>query len=454
MKLNILKESGKSLYICVYEAIVEEIQNGYIKNGDKLPTRRQLAKSYNISENTVDTTYRMLQDTGYAISIPRQGYFVSFKTTGYNSDIPWERDVSQAFNLSPNGIDTEFIDRSPYSKLIKRVAYDTSNHIFSPAEKGGEFALRDAISRYLYSFRNIKCSPWQIIIGAGKEYLLSMLTPVLGDDINYVIEDPCYTRTYNTLQRSGRKITGVQTSLDGSNIDDLYKSNGDIFYTMPYHHYPTGYTMPIEKRKQVIKWACQKDGRYIIEDNFDCEIIWKSPLESIFELDENNKVIYLGSFERSIGHGFQISYMVLPEELLNKWKRTHRFYYALSTKLQQNALAQFINKGYFVDHYKRLRRLYKDKREIVKSILDETFGDRVKISNNSDSTYVLATFDIGLNNDEIFEKAIERGVKIHFIQNFILPPKEQLPTIMFGVGSLPKEKLKKGMQEFCKAFDK
>lgn len=447
MDFKLEKNGDKPLYLQLYNAIAEAIIQGYIQNNSKLPARREMAERLQIAQITVDSAYKMLQDTGYAISVPRQGCFVSFKTTEYNSDIPWDIAAKESFVFTTNGIDKTTFPRADYAKIVRNIVYNDGIDIFSHPKKGGEFALRNAISKYLYSFRDIKCSPWQIIVGAGLEYLLTSLAAIFDDDTVFGMEDGGYSRSYYAFASYSKKIKTIPIDMDGLKIEDLYKSGSDIFYAAPYHHFPTGHKMTRLQKEQLLTWASESPHRYIIEDCFDCEITWET-LDSLYSMDKNNKVILLNSFSRSICSSFKTSYMVIPDALLILWKKKHRFYYALTSQLDQLALAEFIDKGHFVKHYKMMRRIYKERREVLKSALIGAFKDKVEIlSNNSDNISVVMTLNIGLSSDEIESRARQAGVKFFPIQKHCIDA-SLLPdcTFVLGIGELTNAQIKEAIQ--------
>ena len=445
-------KGNEPLYIQLYNSIADAIENGYIQNKTKLPSRRKLAEELNIAEITVDGAYKMLQDAGYVTIVPRQGCFVSFKTTEYDSDMPWDTASAERFVFTANGIDTTMFPRTDYAKIIRNIAYNDGIDILSHPAKNGEFKLRNAVSKYLYSFRNIKCSPWQIIVGAGQEYLITSFASIFNDDTIFAMEDGGYSRSYYAFKSYNKRIKTLPSGMDGFNIKDLYESGADIFYATPEHHFPTGHKMTRRQKEQLLAWASESPDRYIIEDCFDCEINSETS-ESLFALDKNNKVVLLNSFSRSICSSFRTAYMVIPEILLSLWKQKHRYYYALVPQLEQYALAEFISNGHFVKHYKKMRRIYKERRETLKKALINSFGDKVHISENYDNVCVIITLEIGLTENEIMRIARNAGVKFFSIKNHCIDC-SRMPdcTFILGIGELTNSQIKEAVKVLHQAL--
>ncbi len=441
-KLN--KSENNPIYIQLYEAISAEIACGRLPNGSKLTPRRTLAAELGISQNTVESAYKMLQDTGYVTAIPRQGYVVSFKSSVLGNELPWEINAPEQVVFSPNGIDTSQVNFTAYAKILRNVAYNNGMDIFSYVDKSGEFVLRSAIAQYLYSFRNIKTSPDKILIGAGAEYLLISLAAIFDNPV-FIFENPCDTHFYNALAVYNHNIVSLNSNGKNFNIDALNSCSGNILFVDPDTRFPHCSAMDFETRTKILDWANQAEDRYIIELGYDSELRWES-YETLFGMDTNNKVIYLNTFSRSLGPGIKTAYMVLPDTLLNLWKKKHIYYYSLTSKADQYALAEFISKGHFTKHYKSMRALYKEKLNYTKAYMTELFGNDLEIANSSASTY----FTFMLKRYSAFEfKQYSRrcGVKILSLNSYNvtdIPIKNDL--LILGIGDLEKSKIKLGLK--------
>lgn len=447
MYIDISKSKGKTMYIQLYDYIVEEILSGRLQNGMKLPTRRNMAQQLNIAETTVDSAYKMLQDTGYIISIPRRGYVVSFKASPYGSDIPWENTAREEIVFSPNGIDISHLPRTAYAKIMRDILYNDGIEIFSYPEKGGEFVLRNEISKYLYSVKDVKCSPSQIIIGAGLEYLLSSLAAIFPEDTGYILENPCDTHFYHTLSSYRHKVILLPQSINEFDIDALYASVGNILCIEPDTRFPRSNALSEKVCGEILKWAYSAPDRYIIENGYDSEL-QSVQKKTLYSMDTQNRILYLNSFSRSVSPAVKTAYMVIPENLLELWKKKHVYYYSLVSKQEQYALAEFIRRGYFIKHYKHMRKLYKERREYLKDCLFKNFGDDVKIYGEDASTYISAEF-VSFSTDKLKNTAKKAGVKLLSLNSFNIN-KNTSPLdndrIVMGIGDLNNEKIRLGVK--------
>ena len=208
--------------------------------------------------------------------------------------------------------------------------------------------LKETICDYLYHARNVRCTPEQIIIGAGNEYLQLMLIQMLGTSHGVAMESPTYLRAYRTFKNAGLSVREVALDDAGMRVDLLRKTDASIAYVMPSHQFPLGIVMPMKRRLELLNWAVEEPERYIIEDDYDSEFRYKGkPIPALQGIDRSGRVIYLGTFSKSIASSIRVSYMVLPEHLLERYQECCGFYACTVPNLMQQAICQFMQEGYF-----------------------------------------------------------------------------------------------------------
>lgn len=471
MDSKFLKTTNRVLYKQLYDYLVEKIENGIYKDGDRLPSRREMSKMMNVSETTVFNVYMLLENTGYLQAIPRKGCFVKSVTKPSLSDDKSKLILSngkytdkrmtkhldekmtkiitkEKLSFSYNGTNASLFSRSKYAKFVRDIVYNDEKDILSVGDKYGEEELRYEIYKYLYSFRGIKCDPSKIILGGGSEYLLVMLTKVLSDDYVYAIESPGEMRPYFTLANNGNKVVAVKSGIEKGISEELSRSGVNVFYTFPSYHFPDGYKMDDEKREELFKWANEKEDRYIIEDDREFGIVKNSP-KSLLENDKNQKVIYIGSFSRTIGSGFKYSYIILPDELYTDWLYQHVYYYSLCPKLEQYALAEFIKSGEYTKHCQRVSEYYDENRRYFEKLMLDEFSDKIEISPLSDSTECIVRFNTDLSGYDIRCACAEGGIKICNFSMYTPMGKEKYepPIFSFGIGHLRKNEIEYGVRE-------
>ena len=260
------------LYEQLYAALADEIRRGDRAPGTPLPGRRTMAAQQGVSVNTVDTAYQMLAAEGLAEPRPRSGFYVQ-KTYGMlHTRTP--RQAPQAvvpaapkpvgepatlFDLSTGSVDTALFPARSWGRIQKELLYQRPE-LLQRGEMQGDADLRGEIAHYLSDYRGVECTPEQIVVGAGIEYLLSCVAHLFGN-CTAAIENPGYSRTRAVLGNSGLPCTLVDIDRDGLSVSALEASGASLCYLTPSHHFPTGVTMPATRRAQLLAWAAEKPGR-------------------------------------------------------------------------------------------------------------------------------------------------------------------------------------------------
>ena len=234
----------------------------------------------------------------------------------------------------------------------------------SPA--GGVYALRAAIANHLHAFRGMEVDPNQIIVGAGTEYLYGILIQLLGRDKIYCAENPGYQKVPQIYRAQGVECRFADMDEGGISVSDLRRVGADIAHIGPTHQFPTGVTMPVSRRYELLAWASEDANRTIIEDDYDSEFrLQGKPIPTLQGLDAGSKVVYLNTFAKSLSSTVRISYMVLPVTLVNRFYKELSFYACTVSNFEQFTLARFINESYFEKHINRMRLYYIRQRQTI-----------------------------------------------------------------------------------------
>lgn len=249
---------------------------------------------------------------------------------------------------------------------MKNCFNEYDDHLLLRTEPQGDPGLRQAVSDYLYRARGVVCTPDQIIIGAGTDNLLLILAYILPNTFMLAVENPLYNKAHALFARLGHPISAIPVDPDGIRISALPERDRVAVYTTPSHQYPLGYAMPIGQRSALLRWSSQGDQRYIIEDDYDSEFRYQSrPIPSLQSIDRLGRVIYLGTFSRSVAPALRISYMVLPEPLLQRYHESYQGYSSTVSAFEQAVLRQFMMDGHFETHVNRMRIYYRNRRQCL-----------------------------------------------------------------------------------------
>lgn len=462
-------ETGEPLYKQLYSYLLREICRGNLKENEKLPSKRELSAHLHISQNTIDTAYQMLVSEGYVTARARSGFYVCrldyqgigtlFSEPDFHA--PGERDSKKAdseiyeYDFSTNTVDTEAFPYATWLKLTKEVM--TSNpELLHHGDARGDECLRVALTKYLHEFRGIHCSPEQLIIGAGMEYLLGLVAELLDDNSVFALEDPGYYKVYGILKNCGRKINGISLDENGILPQKLNWSNSDVVYITPSHQFPTGTVMPAGRRMEILNWANREEGRYIIEDDYDSEFRFNGrPIPSLQGMDTNDKVLYIGTFSRSIAPSVRIAYLVLPRPLSERYRQSFGFYSSTVSRFEQHTLYRFIENGHYGRHINRMRSLYKKRKDALVSALKASeLGDKIKISGENAGLHFLMQVNNGMTEAELVEAARRHGVCIKGLSAYKLSEDVYLPdnTVTVGYSALRQNQIEGAVKRLCEAW--
>ncbi|MDE7224487.1 MAG: PLP-dependent aminotransferase family protein, partial [Acetatifactor sp.] len=274
LTIELRTDRSKCLYEQIYEYIRQEIREGKLRPGERLPSTRSLADYLQISRSTAALAYEQLLSEGYIEARPYKGYYVCHIEELCRVDAGEERRKIESeraegrnrryiCDFSPTATDMSLFPFSVWRKINKSVLSDSSSGLFVQGDAQGEYSLRETIGRYLHSSRGVNCSPQQIIVGAGNDYLLLLLEKILGRHVKIAMENPTYKRAYRIFRSFAYEITTVDMDEAGMSVDGLRQSDVTAAYVMPSHQYPTGTLMPIGRRLELLKWADEAPERYL-----------------------------------------------------------------------------------------------------------------------------------------------------------------------------------------------
>lgn len=483
------KRQGLGFCDYLYESIKTSIRNGKLKADEKLPSKRALAEHLSVSVITVQNAYSRLISEGYIYSIEKKGFFVTdlesalpvmsrsttgnnfstandFSTdnlnTGKNSSTCNEFSTGKSSNTSKavqskffadfknNSTSFEKFPFSLWARLLRQVLNSGDEKLLSRQTVNGSPELCTAIAQYLAQFRNMHVRPEQIVIGAGTEYLYSMLVQFLGQNNSFAVENPGYQKIAGVIKLTGADLKIVDIDRYGMNPELLEKSGAHIAHVSPSHHFPTGRVMPYRRRLELLNWASQKKNRYILEDDYDSEFRFNGkPLETLMSSDTNSKVIYINTFSKTLSPSFRISFMVLPENLLKDFQNKMGFYSCPVSSFEQFTLARFINEGYYEKHIIRMKNYYRNLRNDltrtlsksglskISSIQEEEAGLHflLKIKSRKSEKTLKESFEkngirISLLNEYYYSKTENSDNEKIFVMNYSGLKKENIQEII------------------------
>lgn len=451
-----LKENSKKPYYeQIYEYIKQEIVEGKLACHTKLPSSRGLAKHLEVSRSTVDNAYAQLQAEGYIEAVAKKGYFVCqidelihMVPVVYPAVSKVQQEKPRCeYDFSPVGADALSFPDTYWRKLTKEcVSYDNGT-LFQSSEPQGDLAFRKILASYLHQNRGVNCDVDNIIIGAGSQYLMMILLRLLGKDSVIAMENPAFMQTYHTLQSLEHKVIPISLDKYGMCIEELQQSEANVAYVTPSHQYPLGIVMPVSRRTQLLNWANYEPGRYIIEDDYDSEFRYQGkPIPALQSMDNGRNVIYMGSFSKVISPAVRMSYMVLPQVLMDRYRNIFGAFPSTVSRIDQAVMTKFMEEGYYERHLNRLRNRYKMRHDTLIAGLKK-WGDKVHLSGTNAGSYVVLEWHGMMQEQELYETALQQSVLVYPIKNYCITPSFFMyPTFLMGFAKMAEEEMEQAIK--------
>ncbi len=345
------------LYFEIYKDIKNKILKGEYAPSKKLPSKRVTADKYGCSVITAEAAYGMLTDEGYVESRERSGYFVC-KIDALRREESQNVMIEHLDERPKNGEKQDF-EYSLWFKTIRKVISERGEELFVKSPNMGCAVLRNVLADYLYRNRGMVAKPQNIVVGSGAEQLYETVVKLLGRDKIYGIEDPSYSRIEAVYVGEGANIRKLTMGKDGIESKEFSGCQIDVLHVTPYRSFPTDVTTSIPKKYEYLRWA--GSDKYIVEDDFNSEFYKPGqPIETLYSLDKQDRVIYINTFSKSLSPSMRIGYMILPDGLLEAYQRVLGAFSCSVPVLDQYVLAEYISSGNFVRHLNRVRRKNKN----------------------------------------------------------------------------------------------
>ena len=455
LNLTLDPAGKKPMYEQLYRFLADEIRSGVIGSGERLPSKRALCAQLGVSRSTVEAACDLLLAEGYAVSRPRSGFFAADVLT---QTAPTEQParkpappepVSREEDLfSTSAVDVSQFPYASWAKLYREVIYH-SPALLQRGEAQGEPELQQALARLLSEYRSVRCDPEQIVVGSGLETLLSQLITLFGPKTVYALEDPGYPFLERTLRARERAIRYIPLDGDGMDAAALEASHADVAYLTPSHQFPMGVTMPASRRSRLLRWA-EAGDRWIIEDDYDSEFRYGGrPLSSMQGMDRAERVIYTGTFSRSLAPSIRLAFMVLPHALLERFRAVFGREQTTVSRYEQTVMARFLDEGFYSRYLRRVGLLYARRRE---ALLEALRGiDGVTVSGAGGGIHFLLT-NPRWTEAELIEKAAAIGLRLAGLSSLCRTVPALASTLIVGYGGLPTARIPEIAQKLREAW--
>ena len=456
--------AGESMYIHLYKCIKNDIASGVLKQGNKLTSKRTLAKNLGISLITVENAYAQLMVEGYIFSRPKRGYYVSaiqstlqgIKAEDYTINTAITKKEAYFADFVRSSVPPDTFPYNIWARLLRYTLSSVDQHdLMGDTSAGGVWPLRQALAKHLYQFRGMNVAPEQIVIGAGTQSLYNLVVQLLGRNHIYALEDPGYPQLAQVYSYNDVFCRFLPMDEQGVQPDVLESSNADILHITPSHQFPTGILMPISRRYELLSWASAKSSRYIIEDDYDCEFrLYGKPIPPLQSIDNDEKVIYINSFSKTLAPTFRISYMLLPPHLASMFYHKLGFYSCTVSNFEQFTLAKFIEEGHLERHINRMRTYYKNKRnEILKYIDNSPYKAALQVKGEDGGLHFLLQLNTSASDSELKAAAKAHGINIKFLSEYYhYQTNDSSHTLLMNYSGLSDDVLYPALDRLFKAL--
>lgn len=456
----IIIDRQKSIYEQIYSQIKDQILMGKLKKGDKLLPTRLMAKEYGISRNTVVSAYEQLQVEGYVNSVIGSGFYVESIDIPYNIDsnsytesIEKEEIAAPKYDFRYGNLEYNCYQNRKWriciNEAIDMLANENNVNYIAPE---GLIDLRKELARFLMKFRGVKCNFEQIVITNGHQAAIDIIATLFNNkEWQFAIEEPGYDGCRVVFERRGFAPFPVTAENDGISINGLAALKKALVYVTPSHQFPNGSILPIGKRFELIDWA-RKSESYVIEDDYDSELRYNSkPIQSLQSLDESDRVIYIGTFSKSLSPDLRIAYIVFPNTILNQFREAYKVSNSGVPTLIQKALVNYMSSGEYENNIRTVRTFYKKKHDYIISALKR---DGVTLRGTDAGLHMIMNIDSLVGREKIIEEMRRHNIGVYSTKRYWIN-QDNCPDnqVLIGFSAIPTDMLEKAMYEMNKAID-
>ena len=442
-------QSRTTLTDQLYSALRAEIEQGKLVPGAKMPSKRQLAQHLQISTATVEAAYGRLTAEGYCESRPRSGMYVAAELPHTTKALQMQ-DAPVRWDFSTGAADAEHFPYATWARLMREVLSEQNTALLLSGDAQGSLPLRREIASMMHNLRGIDVPPECIVLGAGTEVLVTALVSVLGREKLFAIEDPGYARVRRILVASGARI--APTPLSGGAIDvrSLYVSGAGAAYVTPSHQFPMGEEMSGAQRAALLRWA-KETGGYILEDDYDSEFRFQGvSAPALRAMDDSGQVIYMNTFARTLAPGLRLSFMVLLEALIGRYRAMHA---ACSVPgFEQETLRKLIAGGYLERHVSRMRVIYKNRLLALEHAAQKLgLGE---VAPCGAGLYALLKVGGKTPAQELVPLAARAGVQLTRLADYgvMQPDRDTERVVLLGFAGMDEEAIEQGLKALSKAW--
>lgn len=456
LTLSFDKSNKRSYAQQIYTDIREKIISGELESGERLPSSRELCRELDIARNTVLTAYEMLVAEGAVTSVAGSGFYVREGVTRRPQRIPMTH--AQTASLSDVAVSEgtvnfdsglpalDLFPREKWNRVVSHAFLDAPISALGYDDPQGRPELRKVLCEYLKRARGLSCTPEQIIVTSGAKQGLSLAAKcLLHADSEVWMENPSNANVTQIFSYYTKNI--VPFGVDDQGIlPEQFPKRGKpkLIFVTPSHQFPVGGILPIQRRLALVAFA-QQSGAYLLEDDYDSEFNYDAPpATSLFALDRE-RVLYVGTFSKVMFPSLRLGYLVVPAHLVSRVRELKRLADHHSNSITQLALMRFLESGEFARHVRRMKRIYRKRRDLLRDLLPRYFGNRVSISGTAAGMHLIAAFEgVSFPEDRV-KRLRQAGVYLVPVSAHSLIQDSHPGQVILGFASLTQEDMERGL---------
>jgi GntR family transcriptional regulator / MocR family aminotransferase len=490
--INLDRHASVPLSIQLYEALRQAILRGQLRPGTRLPSTRSLAEEYEVSRNTAVFAFEQLLAEGYleakvgsgtsvARSLPAElltmgkaAIDLGCRPSSRRTLSRWAKVIGTyscysiqhrrpirllAVPDQPRPFESGLPDTSVFpfkiwARLLTRYWRHANCELLTYENPAGYWPLREAIAEYLRTARAVQCEVDQVIVVNGSQQGLDLAAHLLIDSGDKVLlEDPGYPGARVALQGAGARLIRVPIDGEGANIHGIKQkiSNVRFIFITPSYQFPLGVTMNVARRLALLDQA-NRWGAWVLEDDCDSEYRYRGrPLPSLQGLDSTGRVIYMGTFNKTLFPSLRLGFLVLPKDLIEAFCHALSVTDGYSPLAEQAVLADFIAEGHFARHIRRMRALYQERQSVLIEAIRQELSGLLEAQSSDGGMHVVGWLPKGVHDVVASQRAAACGVFARPLSSCSIG-KLTREGLLLGYAALNPSQIREGVQKLAVAL--
>jgi GntR family transcriptional regulator/MocR family aminotransferase len=455
----------------IYRQLRDAVLDGRLRPGERLPPTRELARRLDVSRNTVAAAYDRLTAEGFLVGRVGAGTFVG-AVPGHPPPARKSPEAPAGSGLRPRRLWESIPDREygeehaypydfgvgvpdgrlfPLETWRRLLGRELRPRVAGYGEPEGHAGLRAAIARHVGVARSVRAGADDILVTQGAQQALDLIGRVLVEPGSCVaVEEPGYPPARQLFQSLGARVVGVPVDGEGLDVAAI-PSSARLVYTTPSHQFPLGTPMSLARRTALLGWA-ERRGAVVVEDDYDSEFRFSDrPLEPLQSLDRGGRVIYVGTFAKTMLPTLRLGFLVAPAALRPVLRKAKRLTDRHGEWYTQAALARFIDDGLLARHVRKVSREYAGRHERIVATLERDFADWLELVPSAAGLHLCARARPGVDVDDVRRRARAAGVGVQALGDFCAQAPTQ-PGLVVGYGAISLDRIDEGLRRLASCF--